>query len=368
MIVTSDYQFFYDKEDNQWYGYEYDKKNDYLDFYCVEEPLGADTLEVTDKDLLGVIASRNGVWDIQDSDRDPFLAAVEAGYLRMQEQEEAAEEYDDEEYDDEEYDDEEEEYDDEDDRRTWINENMISTPQKLDDFIENHNSSEEIVEAFRGNILNWGTCCELLDIYNDSVKKVSEEARAKEDAIGNKKKILQKALIQEMENNGSDSITSANHLVQKVNYNHISSRQKTDLLNHFKRIIAERIPEFPSWITLSIDDKTALNELSGNDICRSLIGKELEIYTFSSVVVSDLNDGEDKVLFEKLKDLRHCLAIDRNVPFYSVGKDSSLHDMATKKPTTLEDLGSIQEFGQTRIANYGTIFIEFINSYLSNGI
>jgi len=73
----------------------------------------------------------------------------------------------------------------------------------------------------------------------------------------------------------------------------------------------------------------------------------------------------DRELFQKLKIVRHDLAIMEDIPAYIVFSDVTLVELAAYLPHTLEDLLNISGFGKVKLAQYGKIFLEEITSYSS---
>ncbi|MDZ4668192.1 MAG: DNA helicase RecQ [bacterium] len=68
-------------------------------------------------------------------------------------------------------------------------------------------------------------------------------------------------------------------------------------------------------------------------------------------------------LFDYLRGIRRRFSEKENVPAYIVLSDATLLEMANKKPSTLEDLLSINGFGEFKIHKYGNAFIKEIKSW-----
>jgi ATP-dependent DNA helicase RecQ len=64
-------------------------------------------------------------------------------------------------------------------------------------------------------------------------------------------------------------------------------------------------------------------------------------------------DGMDRVLFEELKRWRGGKARQQRVPAYVVLHNSHLEEIATRKPRSIHELGSIKGVGLRRAARYG---------------
>ena len=73
---------------------------------------------------------------------------------------------------------------------------------------------------------------------------------------------------------------------------------------------------------------------------------------------------EDKDLFEALRALRLSIIASNNAPAYTVFPDKTLHEMASRKPTTLTQMEQISGVGKKKIEQYGDIFMEKIREYL----
>lgn len=71
-------------------------------------------------------------------------------------------------------------------------------------------------------------------------------------------------------------------------------------------------------------------------------------------------EGVDTDLFEALRVLRRQLATEHNVPPFIIFADTSLRDMARRKPTTLADFRLVHGVGDKKTSEYGTIFTEAI--------
>ena len=72
----------------------------------------------------------------------------------------------------------------------------------------------------------------------------------------------------------------------------------------------------------------------------------------------------DPVLFEMLMNVRKKVAKEKNLPPFVIFLESSLEDMATQYPTTLEELERIQGVSKGKALRYGKKFIEVIAKYV----
>ncbi len=81
------------------------------------------------------------------------------------------------------------------------------------------------------------------------------------------------------------------------------------------------------------------------------------------------NDGggtaaTDTRLFEMLKDLRKQFAKEKKLPPFVIFLESSLEDMATQYPTTLEELEKISGVSKGKAQRYGQQFVDLIAGYV----
>ncbi|WP_419420654.1 DNA helicase RecQ [Legionella sp. D16C41] len=65
-------------------------------------------------------------------------------------------------------------------------------------------------------------------------------------------------------------------------------------------------------------------------------------------------------LFEKLRALRRQIADEENKPPFMIFSDSTLHEMAIKKPQSLEELLTISGVGQYKLNHYGNEFLKVL--------
>ena len=76
------------------------------------------------------------------------------------------------------------------------------------------------------------------------------------------------------------------------------------------------------------------------------------------------SDG-DQALFDRLAALRKKLASARGVPPYVVMHDSSLRDMVSKMPSSLEEMATVSGIGAAKLRQFGKVFLEEIQNYRS---
>lgn len=86
--------------------------------------------------------------------------------------------------------------------------------------------------------------------------------------------------------------------------------------------------------------------------------------TNSSSKSSQNNAVEDKELFEALRILRKKCADDEGFPPYIVFSDKVLHNLATIRPRTMDEFGTVSGIGEYKKNKYGKKFLELITKYL----
>ncbi len=70
---------------------------------------------------------------------------------------------------------------------------------------------------------------------------------------------------------------------------------------------------------------------------------------------------EPSGLFERLRTLRKRLAEEQGFPPYIILSDKSLHELATLRPKTMDELGQVNGIGDFKKKKYGEIFLKEIN-------
>ncbi|QEC67472.1 DNA helicase RecQ [Panacibacter ginsenosidivorans] len=79
---------------------------------------------------------------------------------------------------------------------------------------------------------------------------------------------------------------------------------------------------------------------------------------------SNASAAADDKLFEMLKDLRHKEAKKKGLPPFVIFLESSLQDMATMYPTTLQELEKCQGVSKGKAIKYGKPFVDLIAKYV----
>jgi ATP-dependent DNA helicase RecQ len=71
----------------------------------------------------------------------------------------------------------------------------------------------------------------------------------------------------------------------------------------------------------------------------------------------------DRALFDVLREVRLRLARARGVPPYVIFHDTTLHDMAQRRPQTIDDLHEIYGVGAKKAADFGDDFLDAIRTF-----
>ena len=74
-------------------------------------------------------------------------------------------------------------------------------------------------------------------------------------------------------------------------------------------------------------------------------------------------EGVDRELFEQLRTLRREIAAEKEVPAYIVFGDSTLRDLARRRPSTEEGLLAVSGIGKQKLAEYGARFLSAVGDY-----
>src|SRR5262249_51613312 len=71
----------------------------------------------------------------------------------------------------------------------------------------------------------------------------------------------------------------------------------------------------------------------------------------------------DAELFDRLRDVRLRIARARGLPPYVIFHDSTLRDMAERRPRTIEDLHAVYGVGAKKAADFGDAFLDAIRTH-----
>jgi ATP-dependent DNA helicase RecQ len=80
--------------------------------------------------------------------------------------------------------------------------------------------------------------------------------------------------------------------------------------------------------------------------------------------VGEASGATDEKLLELLKELRKKVSKEKNLPPFVIFLESSLEDMATMYPTTMEELEKISGVSKGKSMRYGKPFLDAINGYV----
>ncbi|MGI9419447.1 MAG: DNA helicase RecQ [Geminicoccaceae bacterium] len=107
---------------------------------------------------------------------------------------------------------------------------------------------------------------------------------------------------------------------------------------------------------IAAEDRQFMIRLDGLPRAKSAAGARRSL---KSVPLADLNEG-DEGLLGHLKQVRMGLARERGVPAYVIFPDRALHDMAIKKPGTIEEFAEIHGVGRAKLRDFAAIFMDAI--------
>jgi ATP-dependent DNA helicase RecQ len=79
---------------------------------------------------------------------------------------------------------------------------------------------------------------------------------------------------------------------------------------------------------------------------------------------SGFSDTEDQGLFQRLREERLKIAREQALPPYIIFHDTTLREMAEKKPSSRNQLGALSGVGEQKLAKYGERFMRVIDTYL----
>ena len=74
-------------------------------------------------------------------------------------------------------------------------------------------------------------------------------------------------------------------------------------------------------------------------------------------------DGVDRDLFDRLRSMRLRMARARGVPPYVIFHDTTLIQMAERRPATVDDLHDIYGVGVRKAADFGDEFLDAIRTH-----
>ena len=77
-----------------------------------------------------------------------------------------------------------------------------------------------------------------------------------------------------------------------------------------------------------------------------------------------ISQSGDKILMNKLKELRKKIADKKSIPPYVIFQDTSLNEMTFRYPISIEELSSVFGVGEGKAKKYGNDFIVLISKYV----
>jgi len=80
--------------------------------------------------------------------------------------------------------------------------------------------------------------------------------------------------------------------------------------------------------------------------------------------VADKSLQVDEKLFQRLRQLRKRIADERNIPPYIIFHDKTLKEMASRTPTSWQELSTIFGMGESKLKQYGPRFLKEIVAFL----
>lgn len=95
-------------------------------------------------------------------------------------------------------------------------------------------------------------------------------------------------------------------------------------------------------------------------------GKRVRARVLKPAVVRASPPLGDPGLFTVLRELRKELADETGVPAFAVFSDAVLDEISRKKPVELEELSSVQGFGQVKLERYGALVLDAVREYMAS--
>ena len=157
--------------------------------------------------------------------------------------------------------------------------------------------------------------------------------------------------------NGHDQVST---------YGLLSDQPKRNIRDWTEQLISQDfLARVGEYSTLQITD-TGWQLLKGEQSPR-LLKPRTPPASKSSTKSTASWEGVDRDLFEKLKTIRTAKAAEKQVPAYVVFSDTSLRDMAKRRPSTLEAFRMVNGVGQKKLEDFGEEFLSAIVSHCEAG-
>ncbi len=129
-------------------------------------------------------------------------------------------------------------------------------------------------------------------------------------------------------------------------------------------LLEDRISKnIESYGLLSITEK-GINFIASPSEIKMAVDTEYEYVKDDEIDNVQIESMHDEELYGMLKELQRDVARKMNLPPYVIFQESSLEDMATKFPISLDELENISGVGKNKAKKYGKPFIELIENYV----
>ena len=158
----------------------------------------------------------------------------------------------------------------------------------------------------------------------------------------------------------TDSVLTRWSQGERINFlltNRIPRRWATLFMGWFSRIRNPWVRDASIAIWRYFADDLALHE-----------ARKTEFDSLHDCFIRQLKPGarpidRDSPLFEALRSLRRSLAKDAGVPPYVIFHDSTLMEMADRRPTTREQFGTISGVGASKLERYADRFLDVLRRH-----
>jgi len=211
---------------------------------------------------------------------------------------------------------------------------------------------------FCGNCGNCKTNFETVDITIDAQKILSCVARMRE-------RYGQKMLVDVLRGSKSEKVLHAG--LDKLSTYGISEKSEKQMYEIINQLILMNY-------LLKTDDEYPLIKLGerasavlrNGETVQIKLSKEKSLEEIAKSKVQTPVKAVNKQLFAILRDIRHAIANEQNVPAFVIFPDSALIDMCIKTPTTNDEFLKVSGVGQVKLERYGERFLKAIAEFLQN--
>jgi ATP-dependent DNA helicase RecQ len=141
-------------------------------------------------------------------------------------------------------------------------------------------------------------------------------------------------------------------LLSPFSSNHL--RRIIEILIQFEMIKIENVPEH-EYMPILILSESGKDYLEGRlttqiSILDSIIDKEIPEFT-----------EFEKSLFQQLREKRHVLSEQKDLPAYMICSDQVLREICFHKPANRDEMLNIKGIGDKFFNNYGNLFLNIVN-------